>query len=231
VQSEKKPAGLEERVEAFLREMKSRLEEMSDEEFDAQKTGLGKKWLEADKNLVEEASRFLNQITTGHLDFLRHEKDASLLKNITKDDVLSLFFTHIHPTSKTRTKISIHMVSQKIRPKKVSIAASQAFESLVHEAFPGIDAKAWKESVDSDTLSLVEFGHYWLKVLNSAEGRKVLAQLPLLMDKYPLDDEGEDLKRLDVTYIGDPKAFKAGLAVSVDPGPFVQWNDLPVSRF
>ena len=71
VQSEKKPAYLEDRVEAFLREMKSKLEEMSDEEFEAQKTGLEKKWLEEDKNLVEEASRLLNQITTGHLDFLR----------------------------------------------------------------------------------------------------------------------------------------------------------------
>jgi len=123
------------------------------------------------------------------------------------------------------------MVSQKIRAKKVSIAASQAFETLVHEAFPDVDEKAWKESVDSDALSLAEFGHYWLKVLNSDEGRKVLAQLPALVDKYPVDGEGEDLKPSDVTYIENPKAFKAGLAVSVDPGPFVQWNDLPVSRF
>jgi insulysin len=71
VQSEKKPYYLEERVEAFLGEMQTRLEEMSDEEFGSQTTGLEKKWLEADKNLVEEASRLLNQITSGHLDFLR----------------------------------------------------------------------------------------------------------------------------------------------------------------
>lgn len=159
------------------------------------------------------------------------EKDASFLKTITKDDVLSLFFTHVHPASKTRTKLSIHMVSQKIRAKKVSITASQAFETLVHKAFPDVDEKAWKESVESDALSLVEFGHYWLKVLDSDEGRKLLAQLPLLVDKYPVDGEGEDPKRSDVTYIEDLKAFKAGLAVSVDPGPFVQWNDLPVSQF
>ena len=123
------------------------------------------------------------------------------------------------------------MVSQKVRPKKVSIAASQAFETLAHEAFPEIDEKAWKESVDNDTPSLVEFGRYWLKVLNSEEGRKLLAQLPGLVDKYPVEGEGEDQKRSNVTYIEDPKAFKAGLAVSVNPGPLVQWNDLPVSRF
>lgn len=71
IQSEKKPGYLEERVEAFLEEMKTNLEEMTDEEFEAHKTGLGKKWLEADKNLNEEASRLLNQIASGHLDFLR----------------------------------------------------------------------------------------------------------------------------------------------------------------
>lgn len=158
------------------------------------------------------------------------EKDVSLLKTITKDDVLSLFMTHIHPASKTRAKLSIHMVSQKIRPKKVSIAASQAFETLVREAFPDIDEKAWKESGENDALNLVEYGRYWLKILDSDEGRKFLAQLPVLVDKYPVDGEGEDRRRSDVTYIEDPKAFKAGLTVSVDPGPFVQWNDLPISR-
>lgn len=165
------------------------------------------------------------------LSFVLDEKDASLLKTIVKDDVLSLFMTHVHPDSKTRTKLSIHMVSQNIRPKKVSIAASQAFEALVHEAFPDIDEKAWKTSVESDSLSLVDFGHYWLKVLNTDDGRKLLGQLPLLVDKYPVDGEGEDQKRSDVTYIEDPKAFKAGLTVSVDPGPLVEWNDLPISRF
>ena len=71
IQSEKKPGYLEERVEAFLGEMKIKLEEMTDEEFESHKTGLEKKWLEADKNLNEEASRLLSQITSGHLDFLR----------------------------------------------------------------------------------------------------------------------------------------------------------------
>ena len=71
VQSEKKPGYLEERVEAFLEEMKTELENMTDEAFESHKSGLGKKWLETDKNLNEEASRLLTQITSGHLDFLR----------------------------------------------------------------------------------------------------------------------------------------------------------------
>ena len=73
VQSEKKPGYLEERVEAFLREMKTKLEEMTDEEFGLHIAGLEKKWLEADKSLAEEASRMLSRITTGHQDFLRRK--------------------------------------------------------------------------------------------------------------------------------------------------------------
>ena len=79
VQSEKKPGYLEERAEAFLREMKTKLEEMTDEEFGSQKTGLGKKWLEADKNLDDEASRLFKYITSGHLDFLRGRCSISRL--------------------------------------------------------------------------------------------------------------------------------------------------------
>ena len=71
VQSEKKPGYLEERVEAFLEEMKTKLEDMADEEFESHKSGLGKRWLETDKNLYEEASRLLTEIANGHLDFLK----------------------------------------------------------------------------------------------------------------------------------------------------------------
>lgn len=71
VQSEKMPSYLEERVEAFLDEMKGKLEGLPAEEFEEQKNSLQKKWLEADKNLNDEVSRFISHINTGHLDFLR----------------------------------------------------------------------------------------------------------------------------------------------------------------
>jgi insulysin len=71
VQSEKNPGYLEERVEAFLDGMKSMIEAMNDEVFAEQRSGLEKKWLEVDKNLADEHSRFAAQINSGHWDFLR----------------------------------------------------------------------------------------------------------------------------------------------------------------
>jgi len=133
----------------------------------------------------------------------------------------------VHPSSQIRSKLSVHMASQKPRPKRVSSAAAQAFEVLLRQAFPDIDEKAWRNSVEGETPSLVEFGQYWLKVLSTDEGKKVLAQLPPLLKEYPVAGEEDDHKRTDAIYIEDQKAFKAGLLPAVNPGPLEQWNDLP----
>lgn len=71
VQSEKNPGYLEDRVEAFLEGMKTFLKDMTEEVFSEQKHGLEKKWLEVDKNLTDETSRFMNHVSSGHWDFLR----------------------------------------------------------------------------------------------------------------------------------------------------------------
>jgi len=217
-------------VEVFLDEMKDKLETMPDAEFSSHRSGLEKKWLEADKNLREEVLRYCGQLNSGHWDFLRNEKDAALIRTITKSDVLDLFMSKVHPSSQTRSKLSVQMVSQKSRPKRVSCAAAQGFEVLLRQAFPDIDEKAWRNAVEEENPSLVEFVQYWLKVLNTEDGKNVLAQLPALLNEYPVAGEDDDHKRTDAVYIEDQKAFKAGLLPAVNPGPLEQWNDLPQSK-
>ncbi|KAF8911060.1 Metalloenzyme, LuxS/M16 peptidase-like protein [Gymnopilus junonius] len=231
VQSEKKPTHLEGRVEAFLDEMKNKLEEMTDEEFQTHKSGLEKKWLEADKNLGDEVAKFLFHVNTGHFDFLRNEKDAEFLRTVTRNDVFHLFMSQVHPSSTTRAKLSVHMVSQKPRPKSVSRPAAAAFESLVRQAFPDLDDKTWKPYVGDGEPTIIEFGQHWLKALNSDEGKKLLAELPRLVEEHPVDEDHDDGQLSGVTYIKDMKAFKDTLEPSIDPGPMVEWNDLPVPRF
>lgn len=79
VQSEKTPSYLEERVEAFIDEMKEKIETMPDAEFQEQKDSLRRKWLEADKNLKDEVSRFIGHVNSGHFDFLRSEFSSTPL--------------------------------------------------------------------------------------------------------------------------------------------------------
>lgn len=71
VQSERHPTYLEERVEAFLDFIKYKLETIPESEFLEQKTGLGRKWREGAKNLVEEANRYWTHIESGVFDFYR----------------------------------------------------------------------------------------------------------------------------------------------------------------
>ena len=158
------------------------------------------------------------------------DKDAALIETITKNDVLELFMAKVHPSSQTRTKLSVQMTSQKPRPKLVSSAAAQAFEVLLRHACPGIDEKGWRNAIEGESPALNDFGQYWLKVLVTEEEKKLLQQLPALLEEYPVAGEDEDRKREDVKYIEDPKTFKAGLTPSVNPGPLVEWNDLPQSK-
>lgn len=155
------------------------------------------------------------------------------MKTITKDDVLKLFLSHVHPSSVTRAKLSVHMQSQKPRPRKVSPSASDAFEALVREARVEVGETAWKESLGGDGTPLAtDFTNYWKQVFASkSDATHLLDDIPSLVEKYPIDGEGKDRVRSDVTYVTDLKEFKASLKSSVDPGPMVQWGDLPVSRF
>ena len=143
VQSERHPTYLEERVEAFLDFIKIKLETMPESEFSEQKTGLERKWREGAKNIVEEANRYWSHIESGVLDFHRsvyfdiaistsrahfwpfslEDNDADMLKDVTKEEVLSLFLSNVHRSSSRRAKLSVHCVSCKPRPKKLSSKA------------------------------------------------------------------------------------------------------------
>ena len=124
------------------------------------------------------------------------------------------------------------MVSQKPRAKKVSAAASTAFETLVRESQLDVSETAWKESLEDETPFVTDFTNYWKQTLASKDGvNHLLDAIPELVEKYPVDGEGKDSPRPGVTYISDLKEFRAGLKRSVDPGPMVHWGDLPTSRF
>ncbi|KAJ7311450.1 Metalloenzyme, LuxS/M16 peptidase-like protein, partial [Mycena albidolilacea] len=228
VQSEKRPGYLEDRVEAFLEGMKATIEEMTPEIFAEHKESLKKRWTEAEKNMTEEASRFSVHVINGQLDFLRNEKDAEFIEGVTKEDVLRMFINDVHPASKTRAKLSVHMQSQKLREPRVSSAAKEAFAMLVRgKAIDGVTEAAYDDAPDEEHPQLSDFEKYWKGVLSDKQGgQELLAAISELVAKYPVPGEGEDVSRPGVTYITDVEAFKRGLVASQDFAP-VQWGDLP----
>jgi insulysin len=73
VQSERAPAYLEERVDAFLDEIFTTLTNMPEAEFQEHKHGLEKKWTEDPKNIREECNRYWYHIDSGYFDFYRRK--------------------------------------------------------------------------------------------------------------------------------------------------------------
>ncbi|KAI0295473.1 Metalloenzyme, LuxS/M16 peptidase-like protein [Russula brevipes] len=212
VQSERNPVYLEERVEAFLDHMKGVIELMTDEQFAEQKNGLERKWREVSKNLNEEVNRYWSHIDSDYLDFLRRAEDAEFLATVSKDDVLSLFLTRVHPSSKTRSKLSIHVQSQKQRPKHVSRAAADAFAQVVQDGDTQIEDADWSAS------------------LSGRASDKLFAALPHLLEHFPAEKDAQGSLAVDVVHIKDILAFRKSLRASEYPQPLVAWNDLPIPR-
>ncbi|KIK58339.1 hypothetical protein GYMLUDRAFT_246356 [Collybiopsis luxurians FD-317 M1] len=233
VQSERTPGFLESRVEAFLNEMKTTIETMTPAIFQEHKTGLGKKWTEDDKNLKKEVLRYLDHINSGHLDFYRDAIDAETLKDVTKEEVHALFMSHVCPSSKTRSKLSVQMRSEKVKPKRISAAAAGAFEAQVRELGVDVAPGSWRKVLSDDTPAVEEFKKYWREELaGKGEGaQRVLESITKLVQEYPVPGEGQDAVQSGATYIGDMKKFRARLKPAEDLGAMIEWGDLPASKF
>ncbi|KAI0646092.1 LuxS/MPP-like metallohydrolase [Trametes meyenii] len=116
IQSARAPSFLESRVDAFLETLGARFESMSLDEFATYKEGLVVKKLERVKNLREETARFWDQIRSGYYDFVRHETDASVIRELTHDEVVRTYDALVRPSSGalTRKKLSVHFLSQQL---------------------------------------------------------------------------------------------------------------------
>ncbi|KAI6045609.1 Metalloenzyme, LuxS/M16 peptidase-like protein [Pisolithus marmoratus] len=234
VQSERGTGYLEERVEAFLDTMGTKLEEMENQEFEDFKKGMQQRWREPAKNLGEEASKYWHHIDSGFLDFLRRFENADLIEKVEKHEVVALFRERVHPKALKRAKLSVHMQSQKPRPPRISSKAVEAFEALVREADIPIDLAVTKDEFDRESPVAADFLKHWNNLLSedvvsTNVARDVLGRLPALMEQYPVRDENVYYSA-DVTRVEDIRAFKATLDVSPPPQPLVDWGDLPNAK-
>jgi insulysin len=161
-------------------------------------------------------------------------EDAEYLTTVSKDDVLSLFLTRVHPSSKTRSKLSIHLQSQKPQSKHVSRAAADAFAQAVQEHGTEIEGIDWNASLYADgEPTETQFSAFWKDELVEAPAEtsdKVFAALPHLLEQFPAQIDAQGSLSEDVIHIKDVVAFRKSLKVSENPKPLVAWDDLPTPR-
>lgn len=109
----------------------------------------------------------------------------------------------------------------------------QAFRTLLQVSAPHIGEAAWENAPTGDgNPLLLEFSKYWSDVLeDTLNAEELLGALPELVKKYPALGEEQSRGQSNAIIIPDVKAFKASLARGTNPGPMVDWKDLPESKY
>ena len=232
VQGDKAPRYLESRVEAFLVHMRGILESMSQEQFEEQKRGLERKFLEKLKKLSDESARFWTHISTGYLDFRRMERDAQALANITKDDVLTLFKQHLDPASTSRQKVSVHIRPQQAPALKLSASAAQAFVVELRDAGYEIDDEEYNAhcSEDPTVASVKEHFDGPLRDRIGAKADELFKKLDELVQTYPAVGQGAVEIDPRAVVLDDGLAFRDGLKLSGTAHPVSSFESF-VSKY
>ena len=147
--------------------------------------------------------------------FSQEEQDADLLWTIDKQDVLTTFLEAMHPSSTTRTKLSVHLQSQVPPLQKIALPSAEAFERMVKDSGLVADSRAWSWREDLDNNGMYpakEFERHWKNFLGEGEAAQNLIGAISRFVEGDFAEMGRS-STSDV-YIGDIRAFKDSLSLS-----------------
>ncbi|XP_010516363.1 PREDICTED: insulin-degrading enzyme-like 2 [Camelina sativa] len=105
--SVKGPGHIDSRIESLLKDLESKLYNMSDEEFKSNVTTLIDMKLEKDKNLDEESWFYWAEIQTGTLKFNRIDAEVAALRELKKDELIDFFDEYIKVDAPNKKSLSI----------------------------------------------------------------------------------------------------------------------------
>ncbi len=131
IQSERDPEYLEGRIEAHLSRFRADLEKMSDSDFEAHRRSVINQKQETLKNLASETGRLAETIGNEYFDFYKLDHDVVELKQIHKRDMQEFYNEFIDPHSKTRTKLSVHMIAQSKSTEEAKLTSQQQNEAVL----------------------------------------------------------------------------------------------------
>jgi len=106
------PYHVEERIEIFLASFRQRIVEMSESDFQTFVDTVVASFLEKNKNLGEESSRYWHVILNKTFDFSRYQKIADHVKKHTKIQVLRFYDKYIAANAPCRHKLCVHVVAK-----------------------------------------------------------------------------------------------------------------------
>lgn len=214
VQSEKTPAHVEGRIEAFLSQFRETLASLSDEEFDRHRQALIDKKLEQPKHLAGETRQFWRHMVSRDYEFGKQATDIAALRKLTKEDVLAMFDESINPASDKRRKLSMHLKSQ-VKPGAVfDVATLPSIVVKFTEAGIIADEDEVRALIESkpDVEAVRKFGHALVDRGSATEEKK--AELRRFLDEQLQGEEEQDESKLlksSNVFIDDVDTFKSQL--------------------
>ncbi|RXK37995.1 insulysin [Tremella mesenterica] len=220
VQSERDPIHVENRIEAFLEWLKGHIEEMSEEEWEEHKQAIISKKQETPKNLGEETSRFWGSITDRYYEFGKRETDIANIRSTKKPDLLRTFMTHIHPSSSSTRKLSVHMKSQ-YQGVKFDATSLAPITTAFGKHGIAVDQSALQSLLGSkpDLEKVKTFARSAVAKVESLS-QEVKSELENIIEALKPTGEEVELKlREGNVWIEDIQEFKAGLIPSKAPLP------------
>ncbi|KAG5457541.1 MAG: Metalloenzyme, LuxS/M16 peptidase-like protein, partial [Olpidium bornovanus] len=130
IQSERDTVHLENRIEAFLRNIEGVIGNMTDAEFQRHVDSVIHRKTEKLENIVSESVRFWTNIRSGYYEFDALDNEVEHLRNVTRGELRGFFLERVHPDSAARSKFSVHVRSQRAprarNPERGAAAAVDA---------------------------------------------------------------------------------------------------------
>ncbi|XP_076655297.1 insulin degrading metalloproteinase isoform X2 [Halictus rubicundus] len=114
VQSDRHPMYVEQRIDAFLKNMLENISKMSDEEFNRHKESLAAKRLEKPKLMNTLTTIFLNEILTQRYNFDRANIEVAYLRTIKQTEIVQFFEKMLQRD--IQHKFSVHIISTAENP-------------------------------------------------------------------------------------------------------------------
>jgi insulysin len=162
---------------------------------------------------------------------LSDQNDATNLRSITRDDVMKLFMERIHPSSPTRSKLSIHLRSQAIPSPKFSVAASKELLSALQRRGIKVDVDNFHKLLAAEPR-LADVQAFWsshfktLSYLSQKHALELLLLMETLTRTHPSEAESDSgVVPPGAQYIHDVSSFKAGLEIAKAASPVEIYDD------
>ncbi|GAA5931722.1 uncharacterized protein JCM15063_001550 [Sporobolomyces koalae] len=210
VQSERTAEYLEERIEALWASFGKTLADLDEADFAKEQESLASKLEEKPKSLGGESSRYWDEIESGEFDFGQRTREARLIRETTKSDLIAFFETFIKPASTARAKLSILMRSQRFQPAILDkLRASVVFVN------PDLEQPVLELVQSKPTVSKIEA----FLTAHSLEDDKIDAALEQLRQSVQLADGVRELQEEEIAH------FKSSLEKAPAPKPVADYTE------